>query len=57
MISKSKAEAVPYLIEEIERIEKERIAEHFSIDATKFKKEATDSILKVINNLEINNEN
>lgn len=56
MNSMSKSEAIEYMIKQVEQIEKDRIAEHFSIDPNKLKKEATDKILKVINDLEIKDE-
>ena len=52
-----KAEAIAYMISEVEEIERERLAAHFSIDATKQKKEAVDRILKIIMEVQIDNEN
>lgn len=53
----TKDEAVEYMIREVERIERERLAAHFSIDASKQKKEAVDGILKVLKGVQIDNEN
>ena len=52
----NKEEAVAYMISEIEKIERDRLAAHFSIDATKKKSEAVDSILKVLKEVTIDNE-
>ena len=38
-------------------IERERLAAHFSIDATKQKKEAVDSILKALKEVTVDDEN
>mgnify|MGYP006967191942 CR=1 FL=1 len=53
----TKIEAIAYMIGKVEEIEKERLAAHFSIDATKQKKEAVDGIIKAIKEVEFDNEN
>ena len=40
----NKSEAIAHMISKVEEIERERLAAHFSIDATKQKKEAVDGI-------------
>ena len=52
----TKIEAIAYMIEKVEEIEKERLAAHFSIDATKQKKEAVDGIIRAIKEVEFDNE-
>ena len=52
----TKEEAVKHMISKVEQIERERIASHFSIDATKQKKEAVDGILKALKEVELNHE-
>ena len=44
----NKSEAIAHMISKVEEIERERLAAHFSIDATKQKKEAVDGILKAL---------
>lgn len=53
----TKEEAVEYMVNEIEKIEAERMAEHFSIEANKLKKEVTEKILSVLKEVEIKDEN
>lgn len=53
----TKQEAIKYMIAKVEEIERERLAAHFSIDATKHKKEAVDGILKALREVKIDNEN
>lgn len=53
----TKDEAVAYMIEKVEEIERERLAAHFSIDPTKQKKEAVEGILKALKEVQIDNEN
>lgn len=53
----TKTEAVNHMILKVEKIERERLASHFSIDATKQKKEAVDNILKALKEVTIDNEN
>ena len=52
----TKEEAIDYMISKVEKIERERLAAHFSIDATKQKKEAVDGILKALKEVKIDNE-
>lgn len=52
----NKSEAIAYMISKVEEIERERIAAHFSIDATKQKKEAVDGILKALTEVTIDDE-
>ena len=52
----NKSEAIAYMISKVEKIERERIAAHFSIDATKQKKEAVDGILKALTEVTIDDE-
>lgn len=53
----TKEEAIAYMIEEVEKIEYDRLAENFAIDATKQKKIPVDAILKVLKGVELDNEN
>ena len=53
----NKAAAIDYMISKVEEIERARLAEHFSIDATKEKKEAVESIIKELKKVEIDDEN
>lgn len=52
----NKQDAINHMISKIEEIEKERLRAHFSIDATKQKKEAVEAILKAIKEVEIDDE-
>ncbi len=52
----TKEEAVIYMISKVEEVERERLASHFSIDATKQKKEAVDGILKALKEVQLDNE-
>lgn len=52
----NKSEAISYMISKVEEIERERLAAYFSIDATKQKKEAVDSILKVLKEVTVDDE-
>ena len=52
----NKEQAVEYMIKKVETIERERLAAHFSIDATKQKKEAVDSIIKALKEVELEHE-
>ena len=52
----NKEQAVEYMIKKVEIIERERLAAHFSIDATKQKKEAVDSIIKALKEVELEHE-
>ena len=49
----TKQEAINHMISKVEEIEKERLRAHFSIDATKQKKEAVEAILKAVKEVEI----
>ena len=42
----TKEEAIAHMIKEVERVERERLAAHFSIDANQQKKAAVDAIIK-----------
>ena len=53
----TKKEAMDFLVERIVEIERERLAENFSIDATKQKKEPVEKILKALKEVELDNEN
>lgn len=53
----TKDEAITYMVSEIEKIERERLASHFAIDPTKMKKEAVDQIMKVLKEVHIDDEN
>ena len=52
----NKEEAISYMITKVEEVERERMAAHFSIDATKQKKEAVDGILKALKGVQIDHE-
>lgn len=52
----TKQEAVAYMVEKIEEIERERLAAHLSLDPTKQKKAAVDSILKVLKGVQFESE-
>ena len=52
----TKDEAIAHMISKVEEIERERLAAHFSIDATKQKKEAVDGIIKALKEVQIENE-
>ena len=52
----TKEEAISFMIAEVEKIERERLAENFSIDATKQKKGPVDAILKAIRGVKLDNE-
>ena len=52
----NKKEAIEFMINAVEKIEKEKMAEHMSAN-TDLKKDCVAAILKTINNLEINDEN
>lgn len=53
----NKDEAVNLMIQKIEEIERERLASNLSIDPARQKKEAVNSILKALKEIEIDNEN
>lgn len=53
----NKSEAVEYMIKEIEEIERKRKADYLSIEPTKYKKEVTESILKVLKGVVLTDEN
>lgn len=53
----TKQEAISYMVEKIEDIERERLSSQLSLDATRQKKAAVDSILKVLKEVQIDNEN
>ena len=53
----NKSEAIAHMISKVEEIERERLAAHFSIDATKQKTEAVDGILKALKEVTIDDEN
>ena len=53
----TKDEAVAVMIEEVEQIERDRIAMNFHIDANQKKKETVDLIIKTLRELKINDEN
>lgn len=53
----NKSEAIAHMISKVEEIERERLSAHFSIDATKQKKEAVDGILKALKEVTIDDEN
>ena len=52
----TKEEAVSHMIKEIEKIERERLAANFSIDANQQKKPTIDAILKSLKEIKIDNE-
>ena len=52
----TKEEAVAYMIKKVETIERERLAAHLSIDATKQKKEAVNGILDALKEVKIDHE-
>ena len=52
----NREQAVEHMIKKVETIERERLAAHFSIDATKQKKEAVDSIIKALKEVELEHE-
>ncbi len=53
----TKEEAISYMIKKVEEVERERLAAHFSIDATRQKKEAVEGILKALRGVELDHEN
>ncbi len=53
----NKSDAIAHMISKVEEIERERLAAHFSIDATKQKKEAVDGIIKALKEVAIDDEN
>ena len=53
----TKENAIDYMIKKVEEIERERLAENFSIDANKFKSEVVVSIIKALEEVEIEDEN
>lgn len=53
----TKEQAVAFMISKVEEIERDRLAAHFSIDPTKQKKEAVDSIIKSLKEVEVDDEN
>lgn len=53
----TKEDAVAFMISKVEEIERDRLAAHFSIDPTKQKKETVESIIKVLKEVEVDNEN
>ena len=52
----NKAAAKDYMISKVEEIERKRLAAHFSIEATKEKKEAVEAILKELKGVTIDDE-
>lgn len=52
----NKDEAIAYMIEKVEEIERERLASHLSIDATKQKKEAVEGIIKALKEVKLEDE-
>lgn len=52
----TKEEATAYMIAKVEEIERDRLAAHFSIDATKQKKGAVEGILKALKEVQIDDE-
>lgn len=53
----TKQEAIDYMIDKVVEIERERLNAHFSIEATKQKKEAVDGILKALKGVKLDDEN
>ena len=53
----TKEDAVAFMISKVEEIERDSLAAHFSIDPTKQKKETVESIIKVLKEVEVDNEN
>lgn len=52
----TKEEAVAFMIARVEEIERDRMAAHLSIDATKQKKEAVEGILKALKEVRLDDE-
>lgn len=52
----TKDSAIRFMIEEIEKIERDRLAENFAIDASKEKKGPVEAILKVLKEVKLDNE-
>jgi endonuclease IV len=52
----TKEEAIAHMIKEVERVERERLAAHFSIDANQQKKAAVDAIIKSLKEIKVENE-
>ena len=52
----TKTEAISRMIAEVERVEKERLAAHFSIDATHHKNAAIVAIIKALKEIKIDDE-
>ena len=52
----TKEEAIAHMIKEVERVERERLAAHFSIDANQQKKAAVDAIIKSLKEIKVDNE-
>ena len=52
----TKEEAISFMIAEVEKIERERLAENFAIDATKEKKGPVEAITKVLKEVKLDDE-
>ncbi len=52
----TKQEAISYMVEKIEEIERERVASNLAVDATKRKKEVVEGILKILKGVQLDNE-
>ena len=52
----TKEEAIRFMIEEVEKIERDRLAENFAIDATKQKKGPVEAIIKALKEVKLDNE-
>lgn len=52
----NKEQAIEFMIKKVEEVERERLAAHFSIDASKQKKEAVDGIIKALKEVQIDHE-
>ncbi len=52
----NKDQAIEYMVGEIEKIERERLAIHLSIDPSRQKKEVVEQIIKVLREVQLDNE-
>lgn len=52
----NRQEAIAYMAEKIQEIERERIAAHLSLDPAQQKKAAVESILKLLKGVQIDHE-
>lgn len=53
----NKEDAIAYMIFEIEKIERDRLANHMSIDANRQKREVVENIIKKLKDVGTQNEN